>query len=147
MKYAFRCRRCITFSMTDDDNWPVLKGYQCNVVSVVSLVIPFLYCRNLGNDQQLVVFKFDGFKIGRYLTVEVTDPHQVVLEPTAPFQRRKPHSLYQQSETNSGDSWVVPGQRPARSSSFSNMISTFSHILTKYSHKPFCEFKWIPCSL
>ncbi|XP_064632903.1 uncharacterized protein LOC135491148 [Lineus longissimus] len=73
------------------------------------------HAKNFGQEKQLLVFEFEGFKIGRYLTVEVKDPTARFLEPNAPYQRQgtNRYSLAEQiRRKSSGEGWVVPGIRP-----------------------------------
>ena len=43
--------------------------------------------RNLGRVNHLLVFAFNGFEIGRYITADVRDPQQAILKPSTPYQR------------------------------------------------------------
>ncbi len=76
----------------------------------------FIHCeaKNLGADKQLLVFEFDGFKIGLHTQVVVVDPSQHSLISNAPYQRQ--HHLGRQRAMQQGNSeaWIIQGQRPAR---------------------------------
>lgn len=73
--------------------------------------------RNLGRVNHLLVFNFEGFEIGRYITSNVEDPRQAVLSPSAPYQRshnRTKDAWKKVADSNSGEQWIVPGEKPLR---------------------------------
>lgn len=73
--------------------------------------------RNLGRVNHLLVFNFEGFEIGRYITSNVEDPRQAVLSPSAPYQRshnRTKEAWKKVAGSNSGEQWIVPGEKPLR---------------------------------
>ncbi|XP_013385978.1 RNA helicase Mov10l1 [Lingula anatina] len=70
---------------------------------------------HLGQDKQLLIFDFDGYTIGRYMSVDVQDPQQTSLDPSAPYNRKRNYGKYKAaSQRNGSESWVLPGQRPQR---------------------------------
>ena len=73
--------------------------------------------RNLGRVNHLLVFAFNGFEIGRYITADVRDPQQAILKPSTPYQRLYNQTKQvQQKVANgfSGDDAVIPGEKTIR---------------------------------
>ena len=71
--------------------------------------------RNPGHEKQLLIIAFEGFKIGRYLSVKVTDPAQGELVPGAPYERTPVLNRYKAGNQRSvGGGWTIPGVRPMR---------------------------------
>ena len=73
--------------------------------------------RNLGRVNHLLVFAFNGFEIGRYITADVRDPQQAILKPCTPYQR--PYSQTNQAQQKvangfSGDDSIIPGEKTLR---------------------------------
>jgi len=68
---------------------------------------------SLGRQQQLVVFEFDEFCIGRMATVSVHDSKQFSFDPKLLYNRTRP--VYDpQNATYNTSNWIIPGQRPSR---------------------------------
>ena len=77
----------------------------------------FFSFRNLGRVNHLLVLNFGGFEIGRYVTANVEDPQQAALRPSAPYQRsnnRTKEAWRKVADSNSGEGWIVPGEKPLR---------------------------------
>ena len=75
------------------------------------------YCRNLGRVNHLLVFAFEGFEIGRYVTANVQDAHQAVLKPSAPYQRsynRTKQARRKVADSLGGEECIIPGEKPLR---------------------------------
>ena len=75
------------------------------------------FCRNLGRVNHLLVFTFEGFEIGRYVTASVQDAHQVILRPSAPYQRtynRTKQALRKAADSLTGEECIIPGEKPLR---------------------------------
>ena len=73
--------------------------------------------RNLGRVNHLLVFAFNGFEIGRYITADVRDPQQAILKPSTPYQRAYSQTKQaQQKVANgfSGDDAIIPGEKTIR---------------------------------
>ena len=73
--------------------------------------------RNLGRVNNLLVFAFNGFEIGRYITADVRDPQQAILKPSTPYQRSYTQTKQaQQKVANgfSGDDAIIPGEKTVR---------------------------------
>ncbi|XP_074610550.1 RNA helicase Mov10l1-like isoform X2 [Acropora palmata] len=73
--------------------------------------------KNLGRVNHLLVFAFNGFEIGRYITADVRDPQQAILKPCTPYQR--PYSQTNQAQQKvangfSGDDAIIPGEKTLR---------------------------------
>lgn len=65
----------------------------------------------------VLVFNFNGFEIGRCITASVKDVHQVLMRPSAPYQRnysRTKHALKKVAESVTGEECIIPGERPVR---------------------------------
>ena len=73
-----------------------------------------VYNRYLGMEKQTLVVEFDGFKIGRVVSVCVSDPVETQLLPTSPYQRTNARSRYQDSQPLQAALWVVPGRQLTR---------------------------------
>ncbi|XP_022239290.1 RNA helicase Mov10l1-like isoform X1 [Limulus polyphemus] len=71
--------------------------------------------RHLGKTQNLVLFKFQGFEIARYVTVKVEDSRQEQLNPSAPYQpnRRITRNIRNAESVTNG--MLVPGEKLRRS--------------------------------
>jgi len=65
-------------------------------------------------EKQTLVVAFDGFKIGRVVTVCVTDPAESQLLPSSPYQRANARGRYQDSQPAQSALWVVPGRQLTR---------------------------------
>ena len=76
----------------------------------------FLF-RNLGRVNHLLVFTFEGFEIGRYVTANVQDVHQAILRPSAPYQRsytRTKQARRKVADSATGEECIIPGEKPLR---------------------------------
>ena len=65
-------------------------------------------------EKQTLVVEFDGFRIGRVVSVRVNDPVQLQLLPSSPYQRTNARSRYQDSQQVQTPVWVVPGRQLTR---------------------------------
>ncbi|CAH1782580.1 unnamed protein product, partial [Owenia fusiformis] len=70
---------------------------------------------NLGADKQLLMAEFEGFKIGRNMSVDVTGVGQQAIGPTNPYVRKQTFGRYKTSAETQGDTWLVPGEKIQRS--------------------------------
>lgn len=70
--------------------------------------------RYLGVEKQTLVVEFDGFKIGRVVSVCVSDPVETQLLPSAPYQRTSARSRYQDAQPAQAALWLVPGRQVTR---------------------------------
>ncbi|XP_076313417.1 RNA helicase Mov10l1-like isoform X2 [Tachypleus tridentatus] len=70
--------------------------------------------RHLGKTQNLILFKFQGFEIARYVTVKVEDSKQEQLYPRSPYQpnRRKTLNIRLAEAVMNG--MLVPGEKLKR---------------------------------
>ena len=70
--------------------------------------------RYLGMEKQTLVVEFDGFKIGRVVSVCVSDPVETQLLPISPYQRTNARGRYQDLQPVQTALWVVPGRQVVR---------------------------------
>ena len=83
----------------------------------VLLCILLFFLRSLGRVNHVLVFNFNGFEIGRCITASVKDVDQVLIRPSAPYQRnysRTKHALKKVAESVTGEECIIPGERPVR---------------------------------
>ena len=76
----------------------------------------FLF-RNLGRVNHLLLFTFEGFEIGRYVTANVQGVHQAILRPSAPYQRsynRTKQAWRKAADSATGEECIIPGEKPLR---------------------------------
>ncbi|XP_064616004.1 LOW QUALITY PROTEIN: RNA helicase Mov10l1-like [Liolophura sinensis] len=67
----------------------------------------------IGSEEQMLVLQFNGFCIGQRLSVNVTDPHQLYIEPVPSNSYEGNRSeTFQRARSGKNVGWVVPGQRP-----------------------------------
>jgi hypothetical protein len=70
----------------------------------------------LGEFNQLVVFHFGEFEIGRYFTAKVRDKQQHLLDAKTPYHKRKfvdkKEALNKVLDTKNNKQWVMPGEKP-----------------------------------
>ena len=65
-------------------------------------------------EKRTFVAEFDGFRLGRVVSVCVNDPvAQAVLMPSSPYQRSNAQRRYEQSQLTQSAMWVVPGRQLA----------------------------------
>ena len=65
----------------------------------------------------VLVFNFNGFEIGRCITASVKDVDQVLMRPSAPYQRnysRTKHAPKKVAESVTGEECIIPGERLVR---------------------------------
>lgn len=67
-----------------------------------------------GQEKQLMVFTFHGFKIGRYITASIIDPILSLVEKNEPYVQGRHHgySRYRNKIEQTSAPWMVPGERP-----------------------------------
>ncbi|XP_052781179.1 RNA helicase Mov10l1-like isoform X2 [Mya arenaria] len=73
--------------------------------------------RSQGQEKPLMVFTFEEFKIGRYVTASVTDPLVGLVEMGAAFKQegtREGYQRYKATVESQATPWTLPGQRPSR---------------------------------
>lgn len=73
--------------------------------------------KNLGRVNHLLVFAFNGFEIGRYVTADVYDSDQAVLRPSAPYRRSYSRTINARKKAAnglSGEDCIIPGEKPLR---------------------------------
>ncbi|KAK3587543.1 hypothetical protein CHS0354_004830 [Potamilus streckersoni] len=72
--------------------------------------------RTPGKEKQLIVFTFDDFKIGRYITANVLDSMQVMENSFSQYTggQRVGYSRYREAAEKKTTPWVVPGERTTR---------------------------------
>ncbi|KAL3852404.1 hypothetical protein ACJMK2_016055 [Sinanodonta woodiana] len=72
--------------------------------------------RSPGKEKQLIVFTFDDFKIGRYITANVLDSMQVMENSFSQYTggQKEGYSRYRESAEKKATPWVVPGERTTR---------------------------------
>lgn len=69
--------------------------------------------RSQGQEKPLLIFTFENFKIGRYVTASVVDPLLEQLEYTEVGEAGNHRQNYSRYRANlESDSWIIPGQRP-----------------------------------
>ena len=65
---------------------------------------------------QLVVFNFGTFQIGRYFKVNIQDAQQELLNSRTPFHKRKfvdrKNALTRVIDAKDDHQWIIPGERP-----------------------------------
>jgi len=88
--------------------------YACDVDTYLMNLARVASDRYMGIEKQTLVVEFDGFKIGRVVSVSVRDPVEKQLLPSSPYQRTNAHSRYQDSQQTA--LWVVPGRQVTRCS-------------------------------
>ncbi len=71
----------------------------------------FPVCRNLGVENQLLLFEFATFKIAVRMIVNVIDPRQMELTPNTPFERPSRSEQHYAGKPE-GERWTVYGQKP-----------------------------------
>ena len=80
----------------------------------------------------LLVFAFNGFEIGRYVTADVHDSDQAMLRPSAPYRRSYSRTINARKKAAnglSGEDCIIPGEKPLRYSELKlyNAISFFTN--------------------
>ena len=71
------------------------------------------FCRYLGVDEQLLLFEFKNFQIGVRASVNVTDPNQIRIDASSPYQRNFNISQQTIPQFNTkANRWTMQGQRP-----------------------------------
>lgn len=73
--------------------------------------------KNLGRVNHLIVFSFEGFEIGRYITANIQDASQAILKPSAPYERsynRTRQARRKVADSLNGEECIIPGEKPLR---------------------------------
>lgn len=73
----------------------------------------FYILRLQGQERPLLIFTFEKFKIGRYVTAMVTDPllDQVKYTEATDGGTRQYYNNNRSVSRSDSDSWIIPGQR------------------------------------
>ncbi|XP_052213999.1 RNA helicase Mov10l1-like isoform X2 [Dreissena polymorpha] len=89
-----------------------------------------LDARTGGQEKSLLIFVFDGFKIGRYVKAEVADPMVSLVQRGVVYERgaRQGNSRYRETVDKKSAAWTVPGQRPNRN----KKTVQYPHRLARY---------------
>ncbi|XP_053377782.1 RNA helicase Mov10l1-like [Mercenaria mercenaria] len=98
----------------------------------MSLVVNLeLDARCQGQEKQLQIFTFENFKIGRYITANITDPVLSLLEHNRPYIQggRQGYSRYRENVDRTSAPWMIPGERPNRN----KKTVQFPHRLPHYN--------------
>ncbi|XP_071133478.1 RNA helicase Mov10l1-like [Mytilus edulis] len=97
-----------------------IKDKSVTIFPAMSVYVNITFnARTHGQEKQLLVIVFDGFKIGRYLTAEVIDPYMSMVNHTGSYTgtRSEAFNRYKTS-SRSDEAWRISGERPSQNSKF-----------------------------
>ncbi|XP_060593732.1 RNA helicase Mov10l1-like isoform X2 [Ruditapes philippinarum] len=99
-----------------------------NMSVIVKLDIDARY---QGQEKQLLIFTFEKFKIGRYITANITDPVMSLIDHNQPYTQggRQGYNRYRENVDRSATPWMIPGERPNRN----KKTVQFPHRLPHYN--------------